>query len=164
MRHPAGRLGMDLKKVSEVMRTGRQLRIAWQQETVRMVLVEHSQPGRRTGAVMLVDERGRLCGLFTDSDLARLFEQRRDQALDQPIRDVMTVNPTTTRSEVMLKEAVHLMSRRKLSELPVIDSNGVPVGLLDITDVLQCVDVETDGELPADQPLAESVIQLARSA
>ena len=35
-----------------------------------------------------------LRGIFTDSDLARLFESRRDGALDGPIRDVMTKSPT----------------------------------------------------------------------
>ena len=43
-----------------------------------------SVPGRRTGATMLV-AAGRLSGIFTDSDLARLFEQRRDENLDGPI-------------------------------------------------------------------------------
>ena len=41
-------------------------------------------PGRRTGAIMLVDEQGTLAGIFTDSDLARLFEHRRDGDLDAP--------------------------------------------------------------------------------
>jgi arabinose-5-phosphate isomerase len=162
IRHPAGRLGMDLKTVGEVMRTGPELRIAWQQETVRTVLVEHSQPGRRTGAVILVSERGELNGLFTDSDLARLFENNQDQALDRPIRDVMTTHPMTTRIDMLLKDAVHLMSQRKLSELPVIDGNAVPVGLLDITDVLQCVDIDTAENQRT--PLSESRVTLARSA
>ncbi len=33
---------------------------------------------------MLVDGDGRLSGIFTDSDLARLFEHRRDAELDRP--------------------------------------------------------------------------------
>lgn len=162
LRHPAGRLGMELKSVGDVMRTGRQVRIAWQMETVRSVLVELSQPGRRTGAVMLVTESGALCGLFTDSDLARLLEQRRDSELDQPIRNVMTVNPLTAGPSMRLKDAIHLMSVRKLSELPVIDDNGIPVGLLDVTDVLQCVDASEDVHQPP--VLNESQIGIARSA
>ena len=52
-------------------------------------------PGRRTGAIMLIDGAGRLKGLFTDSDLARLFEHGRQDQFDRPIRDVMTVDPVT---------------------------------------------------------------------
>ena len=50
-------------------------------DTVRDVFARARHSGRRTGAVMLVDADGRLAGLFTDSDLARLFERRRDDAL-----------------------------------------------------------------------------------
>jgi len=164
IRHPAGRLGMDLKTVGEVMRTGNQLRIAWELESVRDVLVQHHQPGRRTGAVMLVSASGQLTGLFTDSDLARLFEQRKDDRLDGPIRDVMTTRPTTTSCDVKLKAAVHLMSQRKLSELPVVDGAGRPTGLLDITDVLQLVDDENEAAKESTPPLSETHISLARSA
>ncbi|HMC63646.1 MAG TPA: KpsF/GutQ family sugar-phosphate isomerase, partial [Gemmataceae bacterium] len=83
--HPAGSLGRKLLKVEEVMRRGDELRIASADESVRDVFARVRRRGRRTGAVMLVDQSGQLCGLFTDSDLARLFEQRRDHALDQPI-------------------------------------------------------------------------------
>lgn len=165
LRHPAGRLGMELKSVGEVMRTGGQLRIACETETVRSVLVALSHPGRRTGAVMLVSSTGVLRGVFTDSDLARLFEHRRDAQLDGPICDVMTRNPLTTRRDVLLKDAVHLMSERKVSELPVIDESGVPVGLLDVTDVLQCVDAAGgDGEFePVERPELRAAAALRRA-
>jgi arabinose-5-phosphate isomerase len=139
--HPAGSLGRQLCPVRDVMRRGDQLRIASQDETVRDVMIRHSKPGRRTGAVLLTDESGRLTGIFTDSDLARLFENRRDEQLDQPIRMVMTCNPITISSDVLLPEAIHRLSERKLSELPVIDDDRNPIGMLDITDVLQKVDI-----------------------
>ncbi len=138
--HPAGSLGRQLCPVREVMRRGTQLRVAKETETVREVMIHHSRPGRRTGAVILTNAEGRLTGLFTDSDLARLFEQRRDEMLDQPIECVMTRNPITTSPDVLLPEMIHLMSERKLSEVPVIDQDRMPVGMLDITDVLQHVE------------------------
>jgi arabinose-5-phosphate isomerase len=138
--HPAGSLGRQLCPVRDVMRSGSQLRIALESETVRDVMICHSQPGRRTGAVILTDKTGRLTGIFTDSDLARLFENRRDEQLDQPILHVMTSNPITLCPDVLLPEAIHVMSERKLSEVPVIDAGRIPIGMLDITDVLQRVD------------------------
>ena len=85
---------------------------------------------------MLTDADGRLSGLFTDSDLARLFERRRDAALDRPIRDVMTENPLTVPVGARVAEALEILTRRKISELPVVDADGRPVGLLDITDLI----------------------------
>ncbi len=53
-------------------------------------MVSTARDGRRTGAVMLLDDEGRLQGIFTDSDLARLLETRRDTLFDGPVADVMT--------------------------------------------------------------------------
>src|SRR6266480_3811948 len=104
--HPAGSLGRKLLKVESVMRHGGELRLAPCHETVRTVFARVQRRGRRTGAVMLTDADGRLCGLFTDSDLARLFEQRRDDALDRPIAEVMTRDPLTVAQGTRVIDAV----------------------------------------------------------
>lgn len=134
--HPGGSLGRRLTPVKDVMRRDDEMRVAVQTESVRNVLTSLQRPGRRTGAVILVDDDGRLSGLFTDSDLARLLEQRRDDQLDRPIAEVMTARPITIREDAILEEAVGLLSARRLSELPVVDEEDRPVGLLDITDLI----------------------------
>jgi arabinose-5-phosphate isomerase len=134
--HPAGSLGRKLATVAEYMRRGDELRLASATATVRSVFATVRHSGRRTGAIMLLDDRGRLAGLFTDSDLARLFESRRDAALDAPIDEVMTRNPLVIGPEVRLGEAIDLLRSRKFSELPVVDDDGKPVGMLDITDLI----------------------------
>ena len=135
--HPGGTLGRKLARVEDVMRPLEECRVARHDETVRAVLVQHSRPGRRSGAVMLVDEQGRLRGLFTDSDLARLFESNRDAAVDGPIAAVMTNTPTVVEQGCRVAEALATLAGRKFSELPVVDSRGRPVGLIDITDLLE---------------------------
>jgi arabinose-5-phosphate isomerase len=142
--HPAGSLGRKLLKVEALMRHGPELRLASADETVRTVFASVRRRGRRTGAVMLTDADGRLEGLFTDSDLARLFEQRRDDALDRPIRLVMTVNPITVPLGTRVLDAVEVMRQRKISELPVVDGAGRPAGVLDITDLIGMVPVEEE--------------------
>jgi arabinose-5-phosphate isomerase len=145
--HPAGSLGRQLLKVEAVMRHGQELRLASCRQTVRQVFAMAHCWGRRTGAVMLTNDDGQLAGLFTDSDLARLFEQKRDDALDRPIAEVMTPEPATAPLGTRLSDAVELLRLRKFSELPIVDAEGRPVGLLDITDVI--------GLFPAvEEPLA----------
>jgi arabinose-5-phosphate isomerase len=134
--HPAGSLGRKLTRVEAAMRRGPDVRLASADDTVRAVFARTRTAGRRTGAVMLTDAAGRLCGLFTDSDLARLFERRDDAALDRPIREVMTARPITVPVGARVAEALELLRRRKISELPVVDADGRPVGLLDITDLI----------------------------
>jgi arabinose-5-phosphate isomerase len=134
--HPAGSLGRKLSRVEHCLRPLDQCRVANDSKSVREVFVALSTPGRRTGAIMLVDDQGKLVGIFTDSDLARLFERRRDRDLDGSIREVMTHRPVVVSLGTTLSEAVNLMARRKISELPVVDHDGKPVGLIDITDVV----------------------------
>lgn len=85
---------------------------------------------------MLTGESGILTGIFTDSDLARLLECRREQALDGPIADVMSRGVTTVRADASLTDAIHILADRHISELPVTNDENVPVGLIDITDVV----------------------------
>lgn len=134
--HPGGSLGQRLSRVEQIMRRLESCRVASEEKTVREVLVNVSLPGRRTGAVMLVDAEGKLSGLFTDSDLARLFEQRRDPQLDIPISRVMTPSPISVRMGTLVTDAVDILAGRKISELPVVDASGRPAGLIDITDVV----------------------------
>lgn len=134
--HPGGSLGRRLASVKDIMRSGEQVRIASEAATIREVFVTLSRPGRRTGAVMLVDAEGRLSGIFTDSDLARLLERRRDEQFDRPISEVMTGRPLTVGPDAILEEVLQLLGSRHVSELPVIDARGCPVGMVDITDLI----------------------------
>jgi len=144
--HPAGSLGKKLASVTLHMRKGADLRVAESSQTVRDVFAMARHRGRRTGAVILTHPDGTLAGLFTDSDLARLFENRKDDAFDGPISAVMTRDPITVSQSSAMGEALDLMQSRKISELPVVDGDGKPVGLLDITDV-----IGFDFEEPADE-------------
>jgi arabinose-5-phosphate isomerase len=134
--HPGGSLGRKLTTVNELMRPLQQCRLAHQEETVRSIYVRLRSAGRRIGAILLTDDAGRLTGLFTDSDLARLLERQQDAMLDGPIRDVMTASPIAVRSGEKTLLAVETMACHNISELPVIDADRRPIGLIDITDVV----------------------------
>jgi arabinose-5-phosphate isomerase len=142
--HPGGSLGRRLGRVEDVMRTGHRCRVAPVDRTVREVFVSLAGPRRRSGAVLIVDEFERLVGIFTDSDLARLFEQRKDEALDRPIGEVMTPDPVQLRVGATVLDAVEAMRDKKISELPVVDRAGRPVGLVDLTDLIDLVPGEVD--------------------
>ncbi|WP_437192897.1 KpsF/GutQ family sugar-phosphate isomerase [Planctomicrobium sp. SH527] len=134
--HPGGSLGLKLKPVVDLMRQREEIRIASCHTTVREVMTTTARPGRRTGAVLLINDDETLAGIFTDSDLARLLESRRDSRLDEKISEVMTVNPMTIRADAVLGDVIDLFAQRRISEVPVIDSEHKPIGLIDITDVI----------------------------
>jgi arabinose-5-phosphate isomerase len=134
--HPGGSLGMKLSAVDDVMRPLDQCRVARDGETVRSIYIRLRGPRRRSGAILLVDHRDRLSGIFTDSDLARLLERQEDHLLDQPVANVMTHDPKTIVSGSRTAVAVELLSSHNISELPVIDRSGKPLGIIDVTDVV----------------------------
>lgn len=140
--HPGGALGHQLAPVNRLMRPLTACRIAPATGTVRETMVASSKTGRRSGAVMLLGDDGQVIGLFTDSDLARLLENRRDDLLDGPIRDVMTTRFQKVQSGMLLLDAIEILKDRRISELPVVDAAGRPLGLLDITDVIAVAPVQ----------------------
>lgn len=135
--HPGGALGRKLSRVRECMRPLGQCRIASERATIREVFVANRKPGRRTGAILLVDDSGRLSGIFTDSDLAKLFEGGcGPEAFDRAISEVMTRRPSWISCDALMSEAVAIIASRKISELPALDADGRPVGVLDVTDLV----------------------------
>jgi arabinose-5-phosphate isomerase len=152
-RHPGGSLGRQLMLVEDAMRPVAECRLAHAGETVRQVFAR-PLPARRTGAVMRVGDGGRLEGIFTDSDLARLFERRHDDLLDAAIGRVMTARPTTVPVGTRLRDAVAILETRRLSELPVVDPEGRVVGLLDIVDLVGLVPEEAIQQPRSRRPAA----------
>lgn len=144
--HPAGQLGRKLIRVREAMsfRMGENLPVASDRLTVGQVLHEVSAIKRRSGAVILVDELGRVSGIFSDGDLRRLITDDDGSALKQPIRDVMTRQPKRIGGDRLASEAIAIMRPHRIDELPVVDDQDRPIGLIDIQDliVLKMMDVE----------------------
>ena len=112
--------------------------------TVSEVLQQVSRIKRRSGAVVLIDEAtDKISGIFSDGDLRRLVLTG-DDALKTPVRDVMTRNPKRVRDEALAGEAMAIMKKYRIDELPVVDANDRPVGLIDVQDlvVLKMLDTE----------------------
>lgn len=149
--HPGGALGQKLSHVEDHMRPLEECRMTDANATVREVLVDCTKPGRRTGAIMLTDASGKLSGLFTDSDLVRLIESRNESALDRPVGETMITSPTTVTLGDKMSKAVEILAQRKISELPVLDADGKPAGLIDVTDVVGLLPETTEetSEAPA---------------
>jgi arabinose-5-phosphate isomerase len=110
---------------------------------------------------MISDETGQLVGIFTDSDLARLLEARRDAAIDGPLAAVMTRNPATVVVGSPLPTACEILASRKISELPVVDEVGRPMGLIDITDVVG-IEPSSDQPPPRSKGLRNEALRLLK--
>jgi arabinose-5-phosphate isomerase len=146
--HPAGQLGRKLIKVKEAMsfRRGENLPVASDRLTVGQVLHAVSSIKRRSGAVILVGDDGKVSGIFSDGDLRRQITSDDGTALKRPIREVMTHNPKRIHGDKLASEAIAIMRPLRIDDLPVVDDDDRPIGLIDIQDlvVLRMLDVEPE--------------------
>ncbi len=136
--HPGGQLGRQLMTVEEAMGFRRDVNLPLfdQSRTVWQVLAEASAIKRRPGAVLLTDSSGRLAGIFTDADLRRLLNERDTALLDQPVGQVMTANPRRIRAGQLVSAALAVFNQLRIDELPVVNDDDRPIGLIDVQDVV----------------------------
>ena len=134
--HPGGELGRKLLIVEVVMRSGQANPVVKEGCQVLEALKVMTHTPGRPGAVSVVDGKGRLTGFFTDGDLRRRLGRRQD-FLKGAIKEVMTRNPKTIREDSLAAEAYNILKVNKIDQLPVVDKKGIPVGILDVQDLLE---------------------------
>ena len=132
--HPAGALGKRLLRVREVMRTGAANPTVSKDASLRETAAVMSTVGR-PGAASVVDDDGRLVGIFTDGDLRRLVQQD-EVDFTRPVSVVMGRHPRTVGPDDLAVTAAEILREGQIDQLPVVDADGRPVGLLDVQDIL----------------------------
>lgn len=129
-RHPGGKLGSILKRVSDLMHTGQDMPLLDENANMQAVLLEMTS--KRLGCVGFVNSAGILTGILTDGDLRRCLSA---QILSEKAADLMIRNPKTIAPEAMTAEALKIMHDKKITNLFVVD-NLKPVGVIHIHDLL----------------------------
>jgi len=133
--HPAGSLGRRLLlHITDVMHSGEDLPKVDAGASLSQALVEMSR--KRLGMTAVVDAQGVLIGLFTDGDLRRALDKGVDVRQTR-IDEIMTVHGKTAHAEMLAAEALKIMEDHKISSLVVIDDQQMPVGALNMHDLLR---------------------------
>lgn len=129
-RHPGGKLGSILKRVSDLMHTNQEMPILNENSNMQAVLLEMTS--KRLGCVGFINTDGELTGILTDGDLRRCLSSK---ILEEKAIDLMTRNPKTISPNAMIAEALKIMHDKKITNLFVIE-NKKPVGVIHIHDIL----------------------------
>jgi len=138
--HPAGSLGRKLLKVGQVMefKIGDNFTPLPETLTLQEILNRDPVKGRRAGAVVLINAKDELSGVFTDGDLRRHLKNiPSPDLLAAPISNLMTKNPKHIHHEALASEALALLNQYRIDELPVIDDAHRPIGLIDVQDLVR---------------------------
>ena len=130
--HPGGKLGRRLMRVEHVMHSGKAAPIV--STGTRMPDVFHEMSSKRLGMTCVVDDNGRLVGVFTDGDLRRLMSRTAD-VLGLTAGEVMTPRPITLARDLLAVEALKIMETHKITSVVVVDAAGAIEGVIHLHDL-----------------------------
>lgn len=132
--HPGGKLGAQLRLVSDLMHVGDAVPLAAPEMRMDRALL--LMTGKGFGCLGAIDADGRLCGVLTDGDLRRAMGP---DLLDRRIQDVMHPAPRTIAAHALAADALRAMNggARPVTSLFVVDEQGRPEGILHIHDLLR---------------------------
>ncbi|HET8538747.1 MAG TPA: KpsF/GutQ family sugar-phosphate isomerase [Anaeromyxobacter sp.] len=133
--HPGGKLGRGLMKVHELMRGAEANPVVREDAPLSAAVAVMTETPGRPGATSVVDAAGRLVGIFTDGDLRRLVEHG-ETDFARPVAAAMGRNPRTVRPDALVVDAARILRQARIDQVPVVDAEGRPVGLLDVQDLL----------------------------
>lgn len=131
--HPSGAIGRAmLSRVANIMRSGARNAIASEELLVKDALMVMTRA--KSGSLSVVNQRGKLVGVFTDGDFRRHMASNKD-LLSLPLKKVMTRNPISVRDDALAVEAVRIFNERNIDDLIVVNAKNEPVGLVDSQDL-----------------------------
>jgi arabinose-5-phosphate isomerase len=133
--HPGGKLGRGLMKVHELMRGAESNPVVREDQPLSAAVAVMTETPGRPGATAVIDAAGKLVGIFTDGDLRRLVEHG-ETDFTRPVSTAMGRNPRTVRPDALVVDAARVLRQARIDQVPVVDADGRPVGLLDVQDLL----------------------------
>jgi CBS domain-containing protein len=93
---------------------------------------------KNLGALVVVDESGKLIGIFTERDYARKVVLKGRSSKETLVRDIMTDRPVFVTPDTEIEYCMQLMTNKFIRHLPVIENNDL-IGLISIGDILKYV-------------------------
>ena len=133
--HPGGSLGRRLLlRVEDIMHQGDLIPLVKLDTPISQTLLEMS--AKRLGMTCVVNDKGELCGIFTDGDLRRTLATDLDFKIT-PIKQVMTPGGLTIKPEDLAAQALQIMEEKAVNALMVTDENNCPIGALNMHDLLK---------------------------
>ena len=91
---------------------------------------------KKVGAIVVVDENERVCGIISERDIVRELSVAGPAAMDQTISTCMTKKVFSAQETDTIEAVMELMSTNRFRHLPVV-TDGKLVGIVSIGDVVK---------------------------
>lgn len=132
--HPGGALGKKLyTRVEDILSVEACPSVGLTDHLDRIIIEISSG---RLGAAAVLGPEGQLEGVITDGDLRRMLERRKDLVRVRA-EDIMSRNPKHVALETLAIDAYDVMEKNKITNLIVVDEQGVYRGILHLHDILR---------------------------
>ncbi|HXV42428.1 MAG TPA: CBS domain-containing protein [Anaerolineae bacterium] len=89
------------------------------------------------GLMALVDDQGKLAGVFTEGDVFRKVACKVEDLSQARVKDYMTSRVTTLKADAKIAHALHLMSIHRFRHVMIVDDEGKPTGVLSFRAVVR---------------------------
>jgi arabinose-5-phosphate isomerase len=134
--HPGGTIGRKLLlTVADLMHSGEFLPVVKSTASMSEAIMEMTS--KKLGCTAVIGDDEKLCGMITDGDLRRQLHNKGNALLSFMARDCMTANPKHLHPDDLAVNALNLMESHKITMLPVLDGNDIPVGMLHMHDLVK---------------------------
>lgn len=133
--HPGGALGRKLLlKVCDIMHVDKEIpKVGADDRLVDALIV---MTNKSFGLTTIVDDAGKLLGIYTDGDLRRTIDQGTD--INTAImKNIMSQNPRTILKDMLAFDALKTMQERKITALIIEDEHNHPIGVIHMHDLLR---------------------------
>lgn len=132
-RHPGGKLGSYLLKVSDLMHKDKEMPLVKTGTPLQTALLEMTS--KMLGCVGIVSNDNKLLGIITDGDLRRNLSP---DMLTKTADEIMTPNPKCVGPDVLAAEAINTMNTtgKGITQLFVVE-NQSPIGIIHMHDCLR---------------------------
>lgn len=87
------------------------------------------------GALPIVNDEGKLTGMITDRDICMAALTRGRRLDELLVNGTMSSHVVAVSATLPIGEVEHLMSKYQVRRLPVIDGDGIPVGVISLNDL-----------------------------
>ena len=136
--HPSGNLGNKLKTADDIMLTNEKIPFIDENEIMRKAITVLNS--KKLGFLVLIDQSKEIKGVFTDGDLKRLIQKKREFK-NLKIKNFASKKPFLVEKNTLISEILTQMNRKKITNVCVYSKKNKKkiIGVIHIHNILSSI-------------------------